>query len=87
LQQDDNGYKIIIERLIGNRKQRLRKIKKEEKNARKGSSIKKFSAANRVLPDLLDAVIESMEDDEELEKEALLNNPSASFAKKNNYKK
>ena len=31
LQQDDNGYKIIIKRLIENRKQRLRRIKKEDK--------------------------------------------------------
>jgi TrpR-related protein YerC/YecD len=31
LQQDDSGYKIIVKRLIENRKQRLRKIKKEDK--------------------------------------------------------
>src|SRR3990167_7505373 len=63
LQQDDNGYKIIIKRLIENRKKRLKKIKSEEKSDREGSSIKKFSAANRVLPDLLDAVMEKLEDD------------------------
>ncbi len=76
LQQDDNGYKIIVKRLIENRKRRLRRIKNEEKIAQEGSSIKKFSAANRVLPDLLDAVIEKFEDDKELEKEALLFTPS-----------
>src|SRR3990167_2859138 len=63
LQQDDNGYKIIVKRLIENRKNRLKKIKSEEKSDREGSSIKKFSAANRVLPDLLDAVMEKLEDD------------------------
>jgi len=79
LQQDDNGYKIIIKRLIENRKKRLKKIKSEEKSDREGSSIKKFSAANRVLPDLLDAVMEKLEDDKELEKEALLFTPSSKF--------
>ena len=82
LQQDDNGYKIIIKRLIENRKKRLKKIKSEEKSDREGSSIKKFSAANRVLPDLLDAVMEKLEDDKELEKEALLFTQSSSFRRK-----
>jgi hypothetical protein len=40
------------------------------------NAIKNFSSANRVLPDLLDAVIEKLEDDKELEKEALLFTPS-----------
>ncbi len=76
--QDDSGYKVIVKRLIENRKKRLQKIKKEEKGVREGSSIKRFSAANRVLPDLLDAVIEKFEDDKDLEKEALLFTPSLS---------
>jgi len=74
--QDDSGYTVIIKRLIEDRKKRLKKIKLVEKNAREGSSLKRFSAANRVLPDLLDAVIEKLEDDKELEKEALLFTPS-----------
>lgn len=80
LDQDDSGYKIIVKRLIENRKRRLKRIKNEEKEAREGSSpfgsIKKFSPANRILPNLLDAVIEKLEDDKELEKEALLFTPS-----------
>lgn len=86
LLQDDSGYKIIVERLIENRKRRLKIIKNEEKEARKGSSplgsIKKFSPANRVLPNLLDAVIEKLEDDKELEKEALFFTPSSTFERK-----
>lgn len=79
LLQDDSGYKIIVKRLIENRKRRLKRIKNEEKEARDLSlldNIKRFSPANRVLPDLLDAVIEKFEDDKELEKEALLFTPS-----------
>ena len=53
-----------------------------EKSVREGSPIKKFSAANRVLPDLLDAVIEKFEDDKELENEALLFTPSRAPFKK-----
>ncbi|OGZ75304.1 MAG: hypothetical protein A3G45_00850 [Candidatus Staskawiczbacteria bacterium RIFCSPLOWO2_12_FULL_37_15] len=77
LQQDDNGYKIIIKRLIESRKKRLKRMKSEEKNAKEGSSIKKFSATNRILSGLLDAVIEKLDGDKELEKEALLFTPSS----------
>lgn len=79
LDQDDSGYKIIVRRLIENRKKRLRKTKKQEREAASSSplkAIKDFSPANRILPDLLDAVIEKLEDDKELEKEALLFTPS-----------
>lgn len=79
LQQDDSGYKIIVKRLIENRKSRLKRIKKEEKEAMESlspiSDIKKLRGG-RILPDLLDAVIEKFEDDKELEKEALLFTPS-----------
>ncbi len=78
--QDDSGYKIIVKRLIENRKKRLKRIKKSEKDAVESLSplkaIKNFSSANRILPNLLDAVIEKLEDDKELEKEALLFTPS-----------
>lgn len=79
LQQDDSGYKIIVKRLIENRKRRLKRIKSEEKLARESlsplSAIKKIKGGS-VLPNLLDAVIEKFEDDKELEKEALLFTPS-----------
>ncbi len=79
LLQDDSGYKIIVKRLIENRKKRLNKMKKEERDMIKSSTplgaIRKYPSA-RILPDLLDAVIEKFEDDKELEKEALLFTPS-----------
>lgn len=79
LLQDDSGYKVIVKRLIENRKKRLKRAKKIEKETRNMSplaGVKKFSAVNRVLPNLLDAVIEKFDDDKELEKEALLFTPS-----------
>jgi len=82
LLQDDSGYKIIVKRLIENRKERLKRINKIEKGAR-GTGVFKKSLASKVLPDLLDAVIEKFEDDKELEKEALLFTPSlAPFSNK-----
>ncbi|MCX6724397.1 MAG: YerC/YecD family TrpR-related protein [Candidatus Staskawiczbacteria bacterium] len=78
LDQDDSGYKIIVKRLIENRKRRLKRIKKVEKEATDVSpigAIKKYPSV-RILPDLLDAVIEKLEDDKDLEKEALLFTPS-----------
>ena len=88
LDQDDSGYKFIVKRLIENRKRRLKRIKKSEKSATDMSPLSaiKSRAGARILPDLLDAVIEKFEDDKELEKEALLFTPSrAPF--KNNRKK
>jgi len=75
LNQDDSGYKFIVKRLIENRKKRLKRMKNAEKEASKNSALRKYRSA-RVLPDLLDAVIEKFEDDKELEKEALLFTPS-----------
>jgi len=79
LQQDDNGYKIIVKRLVENRKRRLMKIKNEEKRATASETpfgAIKNRSRNRILPDLLDAVIKKLDDDKELEKEALLFTPS-----------
>lgn len=86
LQQDDNGYKIIVKRLIEERKSRLKRIRKKEKDAANTSpfsAIKRRSAAGRILPDLLDTVIEKFEDNKKLEKEALLFTPSANSFRKN----
>src|SRR3989344_3828467 len=83
LQQDDNGYKIIVKRLIENRKNRLKRIKKED---RKNMDMSPMALAKKkykglfLLNNLLDAAIEKIsEDEKELEKEALLYTPSSTF--------
>jgi len=88
LLQDDSGYKIIVERLIENRKKRLRKIKKQDREAMDTSmfaTAKKAYKAHFLLDNLLDATIVKLnEDEKELEKEALLFTPSsASLNNKN----
>ena len=90
LLQDDNGYKIIIERLIENRKNRLRRMKKEERDKLSSMSIaKKKYKGHFLLNNLLDAAIEKLqENDEELKKEALEFSPSAHlFANRNRNKR
>lgn len=82
LLQDDSGYKIIIDRLIENRKQRLKKIKKEDKGSLSPFEMLKKYPAYRLLPDLLDAAVSKLEDDKALEKEALLFTPSSTFLRK-----
>ena len=84
LQQDDNGYKIIIDRLIENRKNRLKRIKREDKeNMSPHAAIKKAYPAYFLLDNLIDAAIEKLEEnDEELKKEALLFTPSSKFLRK-----
>ncbi len=79
LLQDDSGYKIVIKRLIEDRKNRLKKIKKGDKKSLSPFEALKKRAGYSFLPNLLDAVIEKLEDDKSLEKEALLFTPSASF--------
>ena len=77
LLQDDSGYKIIIERLIENRKKRLKRMKKEERSAAYPFAGLKKQSRFLVLNAIIDAVIENGIDDKELEKEALLFTPSA----------
>lgn len=81
LQQDDNGYKIIVDRLIENRKKRLKRIEKENKertDMSPMSALKKKYPAYFLLDNLLDAAIKKLEEnDKELEKEALLFTPSS----------
>ena len=86
LQQDDSGYKIIVERLIKNRMDRLRKMKKEEKEATSSfGSLKKKYKGHFLLVNLLDTAIEKLsEDEKELKKEALFFTPSASMFKDKN---
>ncbi len=89
LLQDDSGYKIIVKRLIENRKQRLRRIKKENKgNLSLFEVIKKKYSGHFLLQNLLDAAIEKLEeDDKSLEREAVLFTPSATFFKINKNKR
>lgn len=86
LQQDDNGYKIIVQRLMEKRKSRLRKIKSENKKATDMSPMadaKKRYPAYFLLNNLLDKAIEKLDEDgKELEKEALLFTPSNSIKTK-----
>lgn len=83
LLQDDSGYKIIIKRLIENRKNRLKKIRKEKKKSLSPFEVLKKRAGHSLLPDLLDMAIKKLENDESLESEALLFTPSATFMKDN----
>ncbi|MCX6723584.1 MAG: YerC/YecD family TrpR-related protein [Candidatus Staskawiczbacteria bacterium] len=79
--QDDSGYKIIVKELIDDRKKRLMKMRKEEKERTSFSPFalaKKKYKAHFLLDNLLDAAIGKLEvNDKELEKEALLFTPSA----------
>ena len=79
LLQDDSGYKIIVKRLINDRKKRLIRMKKENKGSSSPfTAIKKKYPGYFLLDNLLDAAIEKLEiNDKELEKEALLFTPSA----------
>jgi len=85
LLQDESGYKIVVKRLIENRKNRLRKMKKEERDAASSFGIlKKKYKAHFLLNNLLDMAIEKLsENDKELEKEAVLFTPSTSFLRNN----
>lgn len=83
--QDDSGYKIIVKRLINDRKNRIMKTKREEKET---SSMSPLALAKRkykglfLIDNLLDTVIEKMEiNDKELVKKALLYTPSAGSKK------
>jgi len=81
--QDDSGYKIIVKKLINDRKRRLIKIKKENKeNLSPFALVKRKYRGHFLLDNLLDVAIEKLEiNDKELEKEALLFTPSASIKK------
>ena len=85
LLQDDSGYKIIIERLIENRKNRLKKIKREINGDNSiFSAAKKRYKGHFLLNNLLDVAIEKIkESDKDLEKEALLFTPSSTLLRNN----
>jgi TrpR-related protein YerC/YecD len=87
--QDDSGYKIIVERLIENRKNRLKRIKKEDRE--KSSSfalLKKKYPGHFLLNNVLDVAIEKIKNnDKDLEKEAVLFTPSSTMFRKEKNKK
>ena len=89
LLQDDSGYRIVVKRLISERKNRLRKMKKEEREAMSEFGLLKKKYKGRfLLNTLIDAAIEKLsEDDKALEEEAVLFNPSASRVRIANNKK
>src|SRR3989344_3225645 len=61
LQQDDSGYKIIVKRLIENRKNRLKRIKKEKDAAASSfGALKKKYPGHFLLNNLLDAAIDKI---------------------------
>lgn len=84
LLQDDSGYKIIVERLINNRKKRLKQIKKgNPKDLSPYQLVKKKYPGYFLLENLLDTAIKNLETDEkELAREALLFTPSAGVNRK-----
>ncbi|TSC94481.1 MAG: TrpR-like protein YerC/YecD [Parcubacteria group bacterium Licking1014_1] len=84
LLQDDSGYKVIIRRLLENRKRRLKRIKKENKGSLSPlEDVKKKYPGYFLLQNLLDAAIEKLEeDDKSLEREALLFTPSLAHKRK-----
>ncbi len=86
IQQDESGYKIIVKRLIENRKERLRRMKKSEKDAADTSvfsTAKKIYKGHFLLNHLLDSAIERLQEDgKEMEKEAVLFTPSSSRVRK-----
>ncbi len=84
LQQDDNGYKIIIKRLVANRKERIKRIKKENKKSLSPmEAVKKRYPRYFLLDNLIDAALDKLNEDEKsLEKEALLYTPSSKFFRK-----
>lgn len=81
LQQDDSGYKVIVKRLVENRKNRIKKMKKKEREVADSMGwVKKAYKGHFLLNTLLDAAIAKInENDKELEQEALLFTPSAGF--------
>lgn len=81
--QDDSGYDIIVKRLIENRKNRLRKMEKAERDKMSPLTKLKKNLRHALLANLLDAAISKLqEDDKQLGEAALFFTPSAGVEKK-----
>lgn len=86
LTKEGNGYKIVIKRLLEDRKRRLKIQKKKEKTQTSYfEKVKQQYPLYFLLHNLIDEVSESLDDDASKEKEALLFTPSltSSRGKKN----
>jgi TrpR-related protein YerC/YecD len=78
LSKDDNGYKIIIKRILEDRKRRIKKIKdKESMNPLK--KMIKAQPGRFAFFDFIEELSESLDKNPEKIKEAALFTPSASF--------
>ncbi|KKP41376.1 MAG: TrpR like protein, YerC/YecD [Parcubacteria group bacterium GW2011_GWA2_33_14] len=78
LLQDDSGYKIVVKRLIENRKNRLRKMNKLERDKMSPLANLKKNPRHALLANLIDAAIfKIQEDGKELERAAIFFTPSA----------
>ena len=85
LLQDDSGYKIIVKRLVEDRKRRLRNMKTKYRQSTDFSPMTALKKKHPgfLLENLLDTAIAKLDvDEKELEKEALLFTPSAGDHKK-----
>jgi len=77
LTKEGDGYKIIIKRLLKDRKRRLKIQKKKEKTQTSYfEKVKQQYPLYFLLHNLIDEVSESLDDDSSKEKEALLFTPS-----------
>jgi len=76
LLQDGNGYQLAIERLLKNRKKRLKKIKDSEKDLTPYQRFKKVYSGHFALVNLINEFAEELEDDPDKKKEAALFTPS-----------
>ena len=87
LLQDDDGYKIIVKRLLQNRKERLKKMEKTERDKLSPLKNSKKNLRHMLLANLIDATIFKLEsNDKELEERALFFTPSAGIEKRNKRK-
>ena len=76
LQREGNGYKIIIERLLNDRKKRLKIKKIKETDQSDFEVLKKKYPGYFALNNLIDKVTEALDDDPVKKREAALFTPS-----------
>lgn len=88
LLKEGNGYKVVIKRLLENRKKRLKRQEKIEKAQRFSfEKLKKRYPLYFLLNNLIDEVSEALKDDSSKDKEALLFTPSLTYFRNKNKNK